>query len=305
MPMTFNLFTFFILVSLLIGNPLLGMSPNPENDIENFWRLLFKAFHAGYTLFGEKPLVFERYYVDHTNKNPGLLNQSNYVLKKLWLVWEENASSYPSHHFVVKRLRFKDENEELLEEFFIINKPACLSIVTYHWKEFKGYLPYVKNSRELVEEICNNGPQLIKNHRLLGLLLGYGDHNTALFQKQQELFEQLASLFYLQDRQTVQSLSYGELVSLVYQRKQAINLSGSWQLILNEYRRTQAQLSASITSLVPYRDLLVHPLMPYRMDPDHPETKEILEKTLATQKILKDLYYDPKFLEIVLEKLKE
>jgi hypothetical protein len=93
---------------------------------------------------------------------------------------------------------------------------------------------------------------------------------------------------------------------MINARKQIIIFpSSSWQSISHEYECTHAQLSSSLSALIPYHQLLAVPLVSYRIDPHHPETKKILEDDLNTQKKLKEICYNPCFLEIILEKLAE
>lgn len=287
--------------SLLSAHPIKNFS-----EVEEFWHILFEQYHFGYTLFGHKPLSFDRYYLVNSQQPWLFNNQNHFIISRLWPIWEQYSLKLINHNFVIKRVQFKEKDETLMEEFYLINKSDSLLTIRQYWEEFKEHFQHVDNPEQLLELICENGPHIIKNHRLLGLLLGYGDHNTHLFQKQHDLFEQLASLVYLQPKEILLSLPSDELINLIYARKQATVLpNSSWQSLWREYENTNFQLSSSLGALISYKRLLAIPLVPYRVDPSSFETKEILKNNLETQKVLKEIFYDRHFLEIVLKRLED
>ncbi|WP_284452816.1 hypothetical protein [Parachlamydia acanthamoebae] len=116
-------------------------------------------------------------------------------------------------------------------------------------------------------------PHTIKKHDLLGILLGYGEHNAHLFQMSSELLIQLTLSTYAQDAHTTSKLTDQEKQQILYNQKLSIIVpKSSWEELLYQYREISMQLCGSLRTLVPYHPLLAIPLPSFRADPSHPET---------------------------------
>lgn len=178
---------------ILLTQPLLAQS----NKIELFWRILIKDYHFGYTIFGNKPMCSHQYYLDNSLCINASAN-SDPMLSTLWRLWEENYTSL-NKNFCMKKVQHCDEGI-LYEEFYIINKEKCLNVIRENFSDFKIYFKNLNSPNEILEEICNQGPHIVKNHRLTGILLGYGEFNARKFQKQFDYFDQLSTYIGLQNK---------------------------------------------------------------------------------------------------------
>lgn len=272
-------------------------------QLDRFWRILFQQYHFGYTLFGSKPLSFHRYDLSigvgeppHCKKDP--------QLHLLWRMWEKGHSSNTGANFIFNRVIFFYEGKKY-EEFYLLNRAECLATINKYWKDFQNCFSDLESPLSLLNTICQDGPHIIPNHRLLGLLLGYGDHNSSLFQEREVMFNMLASHIYHIDNKQLAHLTKWELMQMRLARKQPILIeSDRWDTVFSRYRALNRQLANSLSSLVPHALLCALPLPCYVVDASHPETFDSLRSYLLTQRKLNRLFYRPNFLKIILSQFK-
>lgn len=256
---------------------------------DRFWRVLFRDYGMGYTLFGDKPMTFDRYYV---------VPEYNF--------WRERGESpvefwkelpfVSNGHFCLKKVRFQKNNIEY-EESFLINKTATERVICRHLNEFKQAFPQYTHAQEILDLICENGPHCLSSHRLLGLLLGFGDHNTRLFQQRDALENELIKQAPFQNSLEFSELSPEEKARYLYGNQQALVRSkASWFRILQKVRAINHCLKPFDTQIA-YRNLLPIPLPCFVADPDHEETKHLLRHYLKLNKHLALIYYAPDFLD--------
>ncbi|KIA78738.1 hypothetical protein [Parachlamydia acanthamoebae] len=263
---------------------------------------LIQDYHFGYTLFGNKPISFDRYYISPSIDMPACCKK-NAKLEVLWDFWEQNNPHISESPFVLKRVKFTEDEIEF-QEFYLINRPKCLKKIEKHWASFKNAFPPYETPHEVLKAICEKGPHTIKKHDLLGILLGYGEHNAHLFQMSSDLLIQLTLSTYAQDAHTTSKLTDQEKQQILYNQKLSIIVpKSSWEELLYQYREISMQLSGSLRTLVPYHPLLAIPLPSFRADPSHPETLKILRDYLETQKLSNQLLHHPNFLQMVLNRL--
>lgn len=270
---------------------------NLEGTLEQevYWRILFRDYGMGYTLFGDKPMTFDRYYyanADHILEPKG---------KSIAAFWEEQPP-ISNKHFCLKKVRYY-QNDEQFEEFFLINKPACLGVIQQYLDEFQEEFPACMSGEEILDSICECGPHCITNHRLLGLLLGFGDHNTYLFQRRYDLESDLERQIPFQDPSLISTLSFAERINYCCGRKLALTPSAiSWNAILKEIRELDQRLKP-FNNLIAYENLLPFPLPSFVVDPYNQETKNLLEHYLEENKRIASIYYAPDFLKHITKAL--
>lgn len=288
------------LIKILIYLILFSQTLFAGNEkIELFWRILIKDYHFGYTIFGNKPMSFDRYYLDNSSYNP--LVNADPMLRSLWKFWEENYVS-PQKNFCINRVQYIEENIPY-EEFYIINKEKCLNIIKEHSSNFKVYFANTLSPDEILEKICDQGPHIIKNHQLLGLLLGFGKNNTRKFQQRHDYFNQLTAYIWLQSRERISKLENYDHIDIFYLYKHSIfKPQENWDDIFKKYKHLDSRL-VPLNSTISYSKFLAIPLPCFVVDKADKETIILLRNYLNTGVKIKGVYYDNNFLDLILEKL--
>lgn len=127
-----------------------------------------------YTLFGTKPMSIGRFHP--TQKT-----------KKGWEAWGKINGSFTSKEFIIRKYTCNDH------EFILV---ANLQKIEQIYRQNRIWFDQVFKGRMTLDAliIClrEDGPlfqELMHDHRLVGILLGYGSHNAELFAKNQKLSE--------------------------------------------------------------------------------------------------------------------
>lgn len=87
---------------------------------ESFWRILIQDYHFGYTLFGNKPISFDRYYISPSIDMPACCKK-NAKLEVLWDFWEQNNPHISESPFVLKRVKFTEDKIEFTDTTHLID----------------------------------------------------------------------------------------------------------------------------------------------------------------------------------------
>jgi hypothetical protein len=192
MPLRLICFIIFLTATPLYAQDvkcLLSQLPEQDRDVLNrlFYQLMNDDFFS-YTLFGDKPLSLSGEFVltPYQNTLSGL--RSGGVFWKQWAIWKKHENKFP-----IKNYLFIEEpslNCQNVVNIFFINKKAFLQTVTLHLDTFRQLLGYSLTADSLLEKI-EKERCFIKNinysERLLGILLGYGDHNAKLYCRRHHL----------------------------------------------------------------------------------------------------------------------
>jgi hypothetical protein len=128
-----------------------------------------------YTLFGTKPMSIG--YLLPTQKT-----------KKGWEAWEKINGSFDSKEFIIRKYTYNNH------EFILV---ANLKKIEQIYRQNQFYFEQAFNGLmtfdALVLCLREDGPlfqELMHDHLLVGILLGYGTHNAELFAKNQKLPEE-------------------------------------------------------------------------------------------------------------------
>lgn len=109
-----------------------------------------------------------------------------------------------------------------------------------------------------------------QGHGLLGIILGYGTHNSLMFQKRKEFYHSLRKNY---------TSPY------------------SWKILQDDYK-------PKLTFFNTYgKERLVIDLPNFVEDSENLESRQLRQEYLETQKKISSLYSDGRFLEITLEAL--
>lgn len=160
------------------------LSSHDQKELENFFHILMDEDQFSYTLFGDKPVSLSGDYIITPYEVILSGVPSGGIFWKRWGIWKEVAKE-----LLIKKYSFIEEpaynclNGNMGFVFFI-NKQAFLKTVNNHIQTFKNILGKDITAVKLLEEIEQRQAFMMPLNRselLLGILLGYGEHNARLY----------------------------------------------------------------------------------------------------------------------------
>lgn len=157
----------------------------PQEDreyLDRFFQQLLREDPFAYTLFGDKPMS---YTVDYTDCDSFDFPIRKLVLNQGWDAWVRYNHLFPSKAFILKRRG---------DEYYIIHKQHVQSVIRENSQCFRKKLG--KEIDAILSELCEPDRQIgdwIDDSQLLGILLGFGKENAALFERSFHLLHQLKS----------------------------------------------------------------------------------------------------------------
>lgn len=264
---------FFLPVLLIIyfsdakASPILDQVSQADRDsFKLLFDYLFKSHEPfAYTLFGDKPMSFSFVASSQTTAQSTLdfIRIDEYALLLLkendlpdefymqsWDKWEKNMGSLKLKNFLFLKRQLKD-----LPAIFLINKEAFHKVVNDHLKLFKNLLGKEIDSEKILNEIEQEGSDVYKilqqHDSLLGILLGFGKHNSILFEKRENLEKKLNHLNFIQ--------SYQEMITI----KNQVDKLWDTLKFRNDYYTS---------------DLAMRNAIAFVADRDHPESKTLEAK---------------------------
>lgn len=257
------------------------ISADDQKSLECFFRYLVTYENFGYVLFGKKPMAWMHLNVKSVlfdKENPKIWKY-NHLLEgyKTWLKYQHLLRM---ENYVFRNYPHKDDDSFHTIMFF--KKQKILEIIKDNLSLFKENLGLSMTPEKILRDLETKYNILEEvfhgNHYLLGILLGYGVHNSAQFQKRYLLF-----------RQKLLSPPYNnEILKKVYEFNAPI-------------------LDAIYFNLTGFphanKKLFFIDLPYFAEDAKHPESVQIKENFLADQKLIGKIYSEGKFLEITLQTL--
>lgn len=164
--------------------------------LEKFFRISFKQEEYGYVLDGIKPISIRNFYHPiHIPITADICSSQNEILKSL-LIFE----AIP----ILKKIRQHEKNfvlkvtplnvlgdSNLGVEVQFINVPILCKVIEENISLFKYILGPHLNSKDLVDRIAFSDESLsdilLENHTLIGIVLGFGSHNSLIGGRQEEI----------------------------------------------------------------------------------------------------------------------
>lgn len=189
-------FILLVILSLVFGYVFLFKSQN-ENNIplltqeekvlfSKMWETLYFDANFGYTLIGSKPVSTQNWSKDALKLCPSSLYF--FLDGRVKELWEQFSKNHPSEHYTLIFKEFKmpqtiDPDQQIYVEAIFINKITVKTCFLQHKNLMTKTLSFPNLSPEtIVSEILNSG-----NHELIGLILGFGSHNSKYFQRNDDL----------------------------------------------------------------------------------------------------------------------
>ena len=185
-------------VNLLFGSDVgEKLKTIPEPDREDirllFHTILFKD-HGVYTLFGDKPISVSGDFLVTPYENVLEGMKCGGIFWKQWQTWDKYKHLFPSRKYIFLREPnvLGDSESYEVDLIFIINKDEFIKTVDNHKSLFEAVLGKKIDARFLLESIEKGKISLLRsidnNEMLLGILLGYGKHNSSLYMKRSRDF---------------------------------------------------------------------------------------------------------------------
>lgn len=214
------LFIFLLKISILMATQTTLFDSILQEDqiqIKILFEHLFKSEPFAYTLYFDKPMSFCDILVDAdpitTDKNVQIDEIKEYialkskcglppthVFKNAWKIFDkyQNLINKNKYLLIKRKLVGLDQSDGEADVIFFINKQAFRNIVNKHIKIFKQVLGEDISADQLLNQIEDPGANVKKvlnyNECLLGILLGFGAHNSALFEERENLYDKRDNL---------------------------------------------------------------------------------------------------------------
>jgi hypothetical protein len=125
-----------------------------------------------YTLFGTKPMSIGRFHPTQKTRMG-------------WEAWEKINGSFTSKRFIIRKYTCNDHEFILVANLKKIEQIYYQNQIRFD-QAFKGRMTF----NVLITCLMKGGPlfqELMQDHLLVGILLGYGTHNAELFSQNQKL----------------------------------------------------------------------------------------------------------------------
>lgn len=194
------------------------------------------------------------------------------LFKRGYEIWKKYQHMFPSIHYCI--CYCEDDDDDQGFDVYLINRKNFLNIVSENIEEFKSALGSTITPETLLEKMIYEEKPLTEilhgNAKLLGIILGYGKHNSQLFHR----------------REMLKKGFIPKKLDLVKQEIAVINK----KLQFHNYQRNHLIFAALPT---------------FVFDPMHRETQELHGKYKQERKEFTILYKNGNFLETTLRMLTE
>jgi hypothetical protein len=187
------LFYSFSVFGLSSSEVLNRIPDRDRKDLEELFNYLVKRTTFSYTLFGDKPVSW---FVISLPEFPKLKTSKKIIhrfsgqtpLWSKWQIWKIYEKDFPLKNFLL----IEDTNSYNAhrKDIFFINKKYFIETVNQHKKTFQKVLNRQVSGKILLKEVENKSclqSILAHNDLLLGILLGFGEHNSSLYQQREDL----------------------------------------------------------------------------------------------------------------------
>jgi hypothetical protein len=188
---TVTLIFLFIYFNLNANSILDNFKSIPFDDQENIKYLFHNIFlqqDGAYTIFGDKPVSSAGSFViaswEATIMEPAQVGKFG----RSWKTWQNYKDRFPLQKYIIVGERFPFKKSGLVVIYtFVINKKSFIETLNNHLILFESVLNKKIDAENFLDNIetgkCSFLTSINRNEMLLGILLGYGEHNASLFYK--------------------------------------------------------------------------------------------------------------------------
>lgn len=192
--MTYLFFFYnFSLFSLSTHEELNNIPEQDKKDLEELFSYFIQRTTFSYTLFGDKPASwfvislpefpkiksFKRIIYGQTEQIP---------LWSRWQTWKQYENKFPLKKYIL--IEEDDHKLPFRKDIFLINKQHFIKTVNQHIDIFHVALNRKISGEGLLQEMEHKSSfrsVLLNSDLLLGILLGFGEHNSVLYQQRENL----------------------------------------------------------------------------------------------------------------------
>lgn len=270
--MKYTIFLVFLLVFLRLDahsvTEILNTIPKEDQeDLRYLFHIVFLEQDGAYTIFGDKPLSLAGDFLVASWE--ATIKGEAGKFGRVWQTWQNYKSKFSMHKYViVSERRIFKKSDVIALHISVINKKAFIETISSNLSLFETILNRKINPEQFLYDIeigeSSLWSSINHNEMLLGILLGYGKHNSFHFNEK----SQCSHFLFTSDHR--------ELVPI------------------------SSKLKCSDTETYPM--MIINPVQ-YSADLDHPESKVLQKKYKNLRKKISDIYSQGDFLEITLSQL--
>lgn len=161
-----------------------------QQSLDNFLYRLIGQRQFGFALFGSKAVAIAGY---SSVVSAGNLHYSpfEHIRKPEFEAWKKHKHYFQSDNFLWLDVPYGSKGIEIT----LVNKNKFLDVVSKHLKLFQKQLKRKVTPQELFQELSTTNKDILDflNDRedLLGILLGFGEESSSLYQRREDLRDAL------------------------------------------------------------------------------------------------------------------
>jgi len=161
-----------------------------RESLENFLHRVIGQDHFGFALFGSKAIALTGYFPIVPSGNVHCFSCSE-MQRDEFRAWRKYKKLLSSENFIWTKTRLSP----LIIEIALINKKKCIQVISEHLELFQTRLQQRITPEKLLENLISSKKhtlEFLKNDDLLlGILLGYGEKSSSLYQRREYLAKAL------------------------------------------------------------------------------------------------------------------
>ena len=170
------------------------LSTDEKFFLEAFFRTLISTEDGSYVLFGNKPtslMFYEEWHSYDPHPISSFPSGSDFSpQKKGFEIWQKHQHLFPLKTYAIIKTESHLSNH--YAALFLIHKQRLLKILNQNFIDFQKVFPQFKSPEYLLNAMLDN-PSILQKIRyqhtlLLGIILGFGKDNAALFERQDEIY---------------------------------------------------------------------------------------------------------------------
>lgn len=267
---------FFTKKNVTIFTELNKLTTEERYYLEGFFKSC--AFEdLSYVLFGHKPMAYmcfvkpESFHAHYKH-----LSFSDMKTKKGLAIFRKYQPFFSKRKFIM----YIDDSEPDTVAITLVNKKNFICTFNKYRQDIEKILGEKLTGEDILFQMAQEDHFALPftSDALLGILFGYGNHNSQLVQRRTEICDQLEKTYLLK----------------------------KYVLLHRERENIDQRMQHFVSFQEKYSSIIKKPFMglpKFNADRDDPETKELIELYTRDQKKIKQIYSQPNFLEIVFKRL--
>jgi hypothetical protein len=185
------LFTFLLVFCAAEGSSIASISSQDRESINQLFNFLIKEDHFGYTLFGDKPVSLSGHFTITPWENiVERVNDQDGIFWKNWRIWEKYQQIFPLQNFIL--INEPSKRHKNILNVILINKKEFIRVVNQNQRLFEAVLGYKISPHHMLQKIESGEITFVDsindNQGLWGILLGYGKHNSMLYNQRERSY---------------------------------------------------------------------------------------------------------------------